>query len=212
MPRQDRAERTRNAILDAAAEVFDERGFNGASLSDILTRAGVTKGALYFHFTSKEELARAIIDEQFTVPLPFVDFDNLTLQTLIDMSHALAYNLRENVRVRASVRLVVESNFANPSPEAYDRWIKMATDVLTAAQERGDLRKELDPEDVANWTSAVFLGIQTQSEVLTRREDIHERLTFLWRIALPGLVPSRRLARFVPSGTGPWSTSAAATA
>src|SRR5262249_39937193 len=81
LPRQDRAERTRNAILEAAAVVFDERGFNGASLSDILAKAGVTKGALYFHFSSKEELARAIVEEQFSVDLPFVDFTSPGLQT-----------------------------------------------------------------------------------------------------------------------------------
>lgn len=209
MPRQDRAERTRNAILDAAAAVFDERGFNGASLSDILARAGVTKGALYFHFTSKEELARAIVEEQFMVPLPLVDFTNPGLQTLIDMSHSLAHNLRSNVRVRASFRLVVEANFADPSPDPYLRWIESAHEVLAAAQERGEIRKDWNPKDLANWVSAVFLGVQTQSHVLTNRADVHERLTIMWKIALPGLVPPRRLARFVPSGTVVWDEGAA---
>lgn len=209
LARQDRAERTRNAILDAAAAVFDERGFNGASLSDILAKAGVTKGALYFHFSSKEELARAIVEEQFTVDLPFVDFDSPGLQTLIDMSHALAHNLLTNVRVRAGARLVIEANFADPTPDPYLRWIESAHTVLVAAQERGDLRKEWNPMDVANWMSAVFMGIQTQSDVLTGRADVHDRLTTLWQIALPGLVPPRRLPRFVPSGTTRWDTIAA---
>jgi AcrR family transcriptional regulator len=209
LPRQDRAERTRNAILDAAAAVFDERGFNGASLSDILAKAGVTKGALYFHFSSKEELARAIVEEQFSVDLPFVDFTNPGLQTLIDMSHALAFNLRNNVRVRAGARLVIEANFADPTPDPYLRWIESAHVVLEAAKAKGDLRAEWNPLDVANWTSAVFMGVQTQSDVLTRRADVHERLTDLWKIALPGLVPPRRLARFQPSGSAAWDTSAA---
>jgi AcrR family transcriptional regulator len=209
LARQDRAERTRNAILDAAAAVFDERGFNGASLSDILAKAGVTKGALYFHFSSKEELARAIVEEQFTVDLPMVDLENPSLQTLIDMSHALAHNLTSNVRVRAGARLVIEANFADPTPDPYIRWIESAHHVLVAAQERGDLRKEWNPLDVANWMSAVFMGIQTQSDVLTGRADVHERLTIMWKIALPGLVPPRRLPRFVPSGTANWAAVAA---
>jgi AcrR family transcriptional regulator len=209
LPRQDRAERTRNAILDAAAVVFDERGFNGASLSDILAKAGVTKGALYFHFSSKEELARAIVEEQFSVDLPFVDFTNPGLQTLIDMSHALAHNLRNNVRVRAGARLVIEANFADPTPDPYLRWIESAHTVLESAKAKGDLRAEWNPLDVANWISAVFMGVQTQSDVLTGRADVHERLTDLWKIALPGLVPPRRLARFQPSGSAVWDTSAA---
>lgn len=209
MARQDRAERTRNAILDAAAAVFDERGFAGASLSDILAKAGVTKGALYFHFSSKEELARAIMEEQLAVELPFVDYSNPGMQMLIDMSHAFGHNLTTNVRVRASNRLVTEANFAAPVPQVYQRWISTVHEVLDAAQARGDLRKEWDTGRVAVWLGGAFLGIQTQSEVLTGRADIHERITDLWEISLPGLVPPRRLSRLVPSGTIQWDTTAA---
>lgn len=208
MARQDRAERTRNAILDAAAEVFDERGFNGASLSDILAKAGVTKGALYFHFASKEELAQTLIEEQWT-DLPGIDYSDPGLQTLIDMSHAFGHNLWKNVRVRASNRLVGEATFAAPAPQVYKRWNGIINQVLMAAQERGDLRKELDTERVAVWLGGTFLGIQTQSGILTGRADIHERIADMWEICLPGLVPPRRLSRFVPFGTIQWDTSAA---
>ncbi len=208
MARQDRAERTRNAILNAAAEVFDKRGFNGASLSDILAKAGVTKGALYFHFASKEELAQALIEEQWT-DLPGVDYSDPGLQTLIDMSHAFGHNLWKNVRVRASNRLVGEANFAAPAPGVYRRWNGLIEDVLKAAQARGDLRKELDTERVAVWLGGAFLGVQYQSGVLTGHADIHERITDMWEICLPGLVPARRLSRFIPFGTIQWDTSAA---
>jgi hypothetical protein len=61
----------------------------------------------------------------------------------------------------------------------------------------------LDLSAVATWISGSFLGIQIQSEVLTSRVDIHERISDMWRIALPGLVPPWRLATFSPSGTDP---------
>lgn len=208
MARQERAERTRTIILDAAAAVIDERGFKGASLADILAKAGVTKGALYFHFSSKEELARAIVEHQWTVDLPFIDDHIVGLQTAIDMTHAFAYNLRTDVRVRAAARLVIEANFADPSPEPYLRWIGIVHEVLVKARERGDLRPEWNLEDVANWLAAVFMGIQVQSDVLTGRSDVHQRLAIMWKIALPGLVPPRRLARFAPSGTAQWDTIA----
>lgn len=202
MTRQERAERTRTAILDAAAEVIDERGFAGASLSDILARAGVTKGALYFHFSSKDELAHALVTEQFQVSQSVSELNDLGLQTAIDQSHDLAHALRTNVRVRASVRLVIETgSFSNPTPEAYTRWIEVVRTYLTAAQNRGDLRQELDPDRVAHWVVAAFAGIQIQSQVLTGRADLHDRITEMWRIALPGLVPPRRVARFIPAGT-----------
>jgi AcrR family transcriptional regulator len=207
--RQDRAERTRNAILDAAAEMFDERGFNGASLSDILAKAGVTKGALYFHFTSKEELARAIIEEQWGWDMPPLD-EGRALQTLIDLTHAFAHHLRTNIRVRASNRLVTEANFTAPAPQVYERWLAIVRDLFMIAQSRGDIKKEWDVEKLSLWLGGSFVGIQTMSEVLTRRTDIHDRVTELWEVSLPGLVPPRRLSRFRPSGTIEWDTSGAA--
>lgn len=204
MARQDRAERTRNAILDAAAEVFDERGFDGASLSDILARAGVTKGALYFHFSSKEELARALAAEPWDAVSVPVSEDG-GLQTVIDMSHALAHSMWTNVRVRAGNRLVMEANFASPDAAVFEGWIKLVDELLTNAKNRGDLRQEWDTYEVANWISAAFMGVQTQSAFLTNRKDVHERLTVMWKIALPGLVAPRRVARFDPAGTTAWS-------
>jgi AcrR family transcriptional regulator len=209
LARQDRAERTRNAILDAAAEVFDERGFNGASLSDILARAGVTKGALYFHFSSKEELARVIIEEQWAWELPPID-ESRAIQTLIDLTHNFAHHLATNSRVRASNRLVTEANFTAPAPQVYTRWLEIVHDMLKIAHARGDLKKEWDIDKVSLWLGGAFVGIQTMSEVLTGRQDIHERVTDLWEISLPGLVPPRRLSRLNPAGTVKWDTTGAA--
>ena len=210
MTRQERAERTRTAILDAAAEVIEERGFTGASLSDILARAGVTKGALYFHFSSKEELAHALVTEQFSVGQGLTDLKNVGLQTAIDLCHEMAHNLLTNVRVRASVRLVVETgSYSNPTPEAYERWIAVVREFMVAAKERGDLRQDMDPDRVAHWVVGAFLGIQVQSQVLTGRADVHERVTEMWRIALPGLVPPRRVSRFSPSGTAAYVAESA---
>jgi AcrR family transcriptional regulator len=208
LARQDRAERTRNAILDAAAEVFDERGFSGASLSEILAKAGVTKGALYFHFASKEELAQALIEEQLT-NVPGIDSNDAGLQTLIDLSHMFGHSLWKNVRARASNRLVSEANFAAPVPDVYRRWTGVIRELFKAAQAGGDVRKELDTDRLAVWLGGAFLGVQYQSGILTGRADIHERITDMWEICLPGLVPPRRLSRFDPAGTIQWKTSAA---
>ena len=63
MVRQARAEITRDTVLSGAANVFLRLGYANAGLSEIISQSQVTKGALYFHFGSKEELARAVIDE-----------------------------------------------------------------------------------------------------------------------------------------------------
>jgi AcrR family transcriptional regulator len=60
--RERRVEHTRSLLLDAAEEVFAEKGFTTATLDDIAHAAGYTKGAIYKHFATKEELFLAVSD------------------------------------------------------------------------------------------------------------------------------------------------------
>ena len=60
--RSERAEVTRESLVEAARHLFGERGFAGTSLDDIVAAAGVTKGALYHHFVDKEQLFRAVAE------------------------------------------------------------------------------------------------------------------------------------------------------
>ena len=60
--RERRLEHTRSLLLDAAEEVFAEKGFTPATLDDIAHAAGYTKGAIYKHFATKEELFLAVSD------------------------------------------------------------------------------------------------------------------------------------------------------
>ncbi len=56
---------TRSAVLKQAARLFAERGYDAVSVREIVESAGVTKPALYYHFGSKEGLARAVVEEFF---------------------------------------------------------------------------------------------------------------------------------------------------
>jgi AcrR family transcriptional regulator len=58
----------REALLRAAAEVFSERGFKDASVDEIASRAGYSKGALYWHFESKDDLFFALMDATVDAP------------------------------------------------------------------------------------------------------------------------------------------------
>src|SRR5260370_35825620 len=54
---------TRRAILDACLKLFARHGFSTTSIDDIASAAGITKGAVYWHFENKEELFQAILEE-----------------------------------------------------------------------------------------------------------------------------------------------------
>ncbi|GAA1550668.1 ScbR family autoregulator-binding transcription factor [Streptomyces globosus] len=200
--RQERAEITRQAILDGAAKAFDHSGFGGTSLSDVVRHAGVTKGALYFHFRSKEALARTLMDEQFQVSADVPAIEDPGLQTVIDLSHQMAHGLRTNVRIRAGIRLVIEfGSFTNPDPAPYDAWIETVRLCLVPARERGDLLPSLDVNDLATCLVGSFTGIQVTSHVRTGREDLHHRVTDLWTFLLPGIVPGDRIQLFAAAGS-----------
>ena len=68
--RQRRLEHTRGVLLDAAEEVFAKRGFGGTALEDIAEVAGYTRGAIYSHFGTKEELFLAVTERHL---LRFLD-------------------------------------------------------------------------------------------------------------------------------------------
>ncbi|MDX6285045.1 MAG: hypothetical protein QOG53_530 [Frankiales bacterium] len=66
--RNEKKALTRERLLDAAAKVFAQKGFNGASLDDVADEAGLTKGAVYSNFDSKEDLVTTLIEERVDRP------------------------------------------------------------------------------------------------------------------------------------------------
>ncbi|MFF8912754.1 ScbR family autoregulator-binding transcription factor [Streptomyces sp. NPDC015032] len=186
MAQQARAIQTRRSILVAAAAVFDERGYSSATISEILTRAGVTKGALYFHFTSKEDLALGVMDVQLDGdPLP----PQLTkLQELVDQGMLLAHRLRHEPLVRASVGLAMDQ-----AVEGLDRgtpfraWIDRLENLLVAAKNQGELLPHVDPRETAEMLAGSFSGIQVMSQALCKREDLGRRISVLLHYVLPSI-------------------------
>ncbi|WP_418957138.1 ScbR family autoregulator-binding transcription factor [Streptomyces tritici] len=195
MAKQDRAIRTRQAILEAAATVFDERGYDAAKLSDILELAQVTKGALYFHFESKEDLAHAVIDAQVSAvpePLPQVS----KLQEFVDIGMVFAHRLTHDGLLRGSVRLTLdqsghELNRAGP----YREWTELNQRVLEEAKERGELLPHADPAEVAPLVVGSYAGLNLMSQALgSQRADMESWASVLYRHVLPSIAVPAVLA------------------
>jgi AcrR family transcriptional regulator len=64
--REEQRQETRRRLLDAAAQVFAERGYHAASVDEVAEAAGMTKGAVYSNFSSKEELFLALLDDRMS--------------------------------------------------------------------------------------------------------------------------------------------------
>ncbi|MEV8536825.1 ScbR family autoregulator-binding transcription factor [Streptomyces sp. NPDC051211] len=184
--KQERALRTRQALLRAAAEVFDEHGFSGASINKILERAGVTAGAVYFHFKSKEGLARAVILEQ-AGDLHFPAGQG-GLGHLVDMTQYLAVEMQHNVLLRAGVKLAVEQGESGLQEfTIYEWWIDRFRQELTVARERGQLLPDVDEEEFARVLVGAYTGTQVMSRISAGHADLPERIAVMWRYLLPGI-------------------------
>jgi AcrR family transcriptional regulator len=68
LSREEKKAMTRQRLLDAAAVVFARKGFAGASLDDVAEEAGLTKGAVYSNFGSKDDLIQALLEERLNRP------------------------------------------------------------------------------------------------------------------------------------------------
>ncbi|MCP3804223.1 TetR/AcrR family transcriptional regulator [Allokutzneria sp. A3M-2-11 16] len=195
MRKKERAELTRAKLIKAAATTFDDKGFRGTSLQDVCEAAGVTKGALYFHFPSKDALALAVIEEHYRGWPPSVDSllltsDGRALQALVDLSFQFGSQLVGDPVIRAAVRLVFESEFDEPEPRrAFSGWISAVGSLLEQARAQGDTRDGLDLTATAELLVGVFTGSQLVAQSLTGRKDMIERIRHLWVCFLPGVRP-----------------------
>ena len=138
-------------IVEAALDVFAERGFAAARLDDIARRAGVSKGALYLYFETKEDLFRAAVR---TAVAPNIDaikavaeaFDGPFAQ-LVPMILARAAQILGASRLGSVVKMVVgeSRNFPDLARIWHDDVVAVMLDLMTGIIARAQARGEVGP-------------------------------------------------------------------
>ena len=190
---QERAKATRAAIVSGAASVFEEHGYGNASLTQVSDAAGVTKGALYFHFQSKDDLAMAVIQEQHRIVQAeseiILSQGHTALRTMILMCRGFGLNLVHEPVVRAGIRLTLESSaFGYRVKGPYEDWIAIMQHLTDKGRKEGQIRSSVRPDNFANFVVASFTGVQMVSSILFDRSDIMQRIEDMWVILLPGIM------------------------
>jgi AcrR family transcriptional regulator len=159
-------ERTRAALVAAALEIVGEKGFAAASLDEIATRAGMTKGAIYSNFASKAELLLAAMMAKGLT----VDAAPPVGASLADHVRGMAEPLQATIR-RAHGEEALVAQFqihalADPElraglGEAYAAMFAKSGEYLAAMPGAGDLA--LPPDRLAVALQAIALGLTVQS-------------------------------------------------
>jgi len=168
---------TRGKILFAAYKEIHVNGFQSASLSHILARTGVTKGALYHHFPNKTELGYAVVDEviarriylSFIYPLehfddPIEGFIQL-IQTAGDRFSMADIELGCPLSVLAQEMASIDEGFRLRLMRIYDQWHQSIADVLSRGREDGLIIDEVDPYTMAVTIAAIMEGSLSAAKV-----------------------------------------------
>lgn len=190
MVRQERAERTRAAILDAAAAEFDEHGYEGARLERIVERTGATKGAVYFHFRSKLDIARALVAEKYANwPVIIQEVEDAGLRGAAaaeELTQRVGAVLAGDVRVRAAMKLTQTAFPPSAEDNPYDRWVQVIGGLL--AQEVEDRRLTgVDPAALATVAVHAVFGAYMIADELGRLEGLPADIARIWQALRPAL-------------------------
>jgi AcrR family transcriptional regulator len=170
-----KSERTRQRILDAAAEVLAERGYADARLTDIAGRAGMQAGSLYYHFASREELVGEIlrlgIETSWGLVATAVGRLPATATPVDRLAAAIRAHTRSIVGIStyASAQARIVGQLPNDLARAHRKDMRAYGaywhDLFRAAQEAGQVAGDVDLFVVRmlafgamNWTSEWFMA------------------------------------------------------
>ena len=161
-------ERTRERLLQAAFREVYRYGFQRASLDTILASTGVTKGALYYHFDSKEALGYAIVEEVIAGNLRGkwlrpLQMGKDPIETLIGVVRSIS--VRPEV-IRAGCPLnnlavemsALDEGFRKRLAIVFHEWQEGIAFVLREGQTHGTVRRDVEPNAAAGFLIAMVEG------------------------------------------------------
>lgn len=211
MARQARAVATRQQIVVCAAQIFDRLGYYGGRVDEIVDCARITKGALYFHFGSKDGLAQSIIREQRGIAEASTEAiaaaEVSALEQAVMLCHEMARQIITDPIVRAGIRLTVElgSSGADSGPsDPYSAWTDGCTRLIERAIEQGDVADTVSAQVLARHLICVVAGAQSMSRMRTFFGDLDRRVDEMWAVLLPGIVPAARHDRIGSVRSARW--------
>ncbi|MGW0885219.1 ScbR family autoregulator-binding transcription factor [Streptomyces sp. NPDC002671] len=198
MAKQERAVRTRQALIRAAAEVFADDGYAMASLSVISQRAGVSAGALHFHFAGKDDLAKEVESEAADSMQQLAEgcrsAAGSALQSLVRTVFGLLTAAADDPVVRAGFRLSGDPSRKSDA-ELLRWWREFVHKLILQAQDAGELAQDVSADDATTTIVAATVGFEVIAMVDTEWPSA-ERVARFWSLILPWLAaaPDRVLA------------------
>ncbi|NKS56169.1 TetR family transcriptional regulator [Rhodococcus hoagii] len=178
---QSRAVITRTSILDAACRQFAQNGYAGTSLADI-THAGASKGAVYFHFTSKAEIAENVLSVWAAANrerLATAAASKMSpLHQLVMVCYDTIGTGPQQVAMRAALRLMLDlrdtAATEDPAHTTYAEWVTGFTTLVDRAVAAGQLGRQTDTCALADFICSTLMG-SVLASTITGHSDQNDR-------------------------------------
>lgn len=196
---KEEAAETRQALLKAALSVFSQKGYASTTLEDVAKEAGLTRGAIYWHFGSKAELYSALLDEYSARGSEIVQSVVSEGGSLDGMLREIFVRLLTAVESDPALRAVMEINLLKTeySSELSDMLAKQIengrallagiTQAMAQGIDAGELRSDLDPEDMARAFIAFQNGVLHLWLVDPSAFELGERAPQMAEILMQGI-------------------------
>ncbi|GAB7025032.1 TetR/AcrR family transcriptional regulator [Geotalea toluenoxydans] len=163
-----KGELTREKILEVARELFNSKGFNATTISDLVAATGMQKGSLYFHFAGKDAIAHEVLSE---ATAEFMDFLSKALGgenpgVCIDKFFRCALEKHLGTGFVGGCifgNTALEMSDSNPEfagaiDAVFDEWINRVEVVVAMAQKSGQIRTDISSEALAKHIIATIEG------------------------------------------------------
>jgi TetR/AcrR family transcriptional repressor of nem operon len=169
-----KGEQTRQKIVEQAAQIFNRRGYNGGSMSELMDATGLKKGGIYRHFSSKEELALEAFDYSWKAvwdaQMDQVD-DNVTGVAKLKQTIATFIHHRPAVAGGCPImNTAVDSDDGNRLlrarvVKALKGWVGYLESIVVHAIEQGEIQPDAEPRAVATIIVATLEGALMMSRL-----------------------------------------------
>ena len=169
-------EARKNQILDAAWSCFGRRGYHQTTMQEVATEAGISAGAIYRYYPSKEAVLQAISERALETDQSLIvgarahadePIDALELLGAVVVSNFRAPDFQEKARVIIEMRpeLLRDKKLSREQRRHLDLLRESIAGLMADAQKRGQLLPELDPESLAILSLAVYEGLRAYNLV-----------------------------------------------
>ncbi len=157
--RQEQALETKNRIYNAAIGLMDRKGFENITVADISKEAGVSVGAFYHYFSSKDDILAEIFrraDEYFsTKVVPGLEKKTAPEQIVEYFDHYARFNMTSGVELTQQIFSPKIKFFIKEGRPM----LTMLHDLVRRGQEKGEIRTDISPEEIVRFLFVVARGV-----------------------------------------------------